>query len=120
MGDYYLTSEVSSVDLALVIHPLDLAGAILVSEAGNDLIDSEGEFAVEDRWPEVAVDIDVELAEARVNTVNNVLEILVDQHHGRTEDDEVHINGGDAIVEIGFLIHQHKQPLALGEPQAGW
>jgi hypothetical protein len=102
----------------LVVESKDGFGDILLAEFLDARIYGHSEFAVEDAWAVLAIDIDIVFAETGVDAIDYGFEILVDQHGGCAEDDEVEIEGGDGIVEVRFSEDEVEEALAFSEPEA--
>ena len=64
--------------------------------------------------------INVVFAEARVDAVDDVVEVFVDQHGSGAEDDEVEVEDREGVVEVGLGEDQADDPLDLGEPKGDW
>ena len=91
-------------------------GDVLDAELLDTGINGHGEFAIEDRRPVLAIDVDVVFPKAGVDAVDDVVEVFVDQHRGGAEDDKVVVEDADGIVEVGFSEDKIEQALAFGEP----
>ena len=61
---------------------------------------SESEFTVEDSRAILAVDVNVVFASTRIDAVDDIFIVLIDEHRRSAEDDEVEVVLGDAIIEV--------------------
>ena len=96
----------------IVIEFLDGFGAVLIFELTNHRHHGHSEFAVEDCRAVFVIDIDVIFAEAGIDAVDDVVEVLVDKNRGGAEDNKVVVESGNGIVEIDsekirYMIRSH-------------
>ncbi len=104
MGHDDFTSEVRARLRGLgIVEFAHGGGAVVVAELVDHGGNGHGVFAVEDARPIAAIDVDVVLTGAGVVAVDDVVEVLVDDHRRGAEDDEVVVELGDGVVEVGFL-----------------
>ena len=95
----------------------DRFGNVFLAELFNDGIDGHGEFAIEDVREVFAVDVDVVFAEAGVDAVNDVFVVFVNEHCASAEDDEIVVESGDGIVEVGLGEDEIQYPLHFSKPK---
>ena len=80
----------------------DLRRGVFIAEFIDGLANGVGEFAVEDDWSVFAIDVDVVFSEGRVDAVDYVVEVFVDERDRGAEDNEVEVEYRHRGVEVGF------------------
>ena len=61
--------------------------------------------------------VDVVFTEARIDEIDNVVEVFVAEDRGGAKDNKVIVERGDGIVEIGFGEDQIHDPLTFSKPK---
>jgi hypothetical protein len=64
------------------------------------LIDCKRELSEEDRWPVLTIIVKVILSKAGINAIDNIVEVLVNQHHSRAKDNKVEVDDCYGVVEV--------------------
>jgi hypothetical protein len=77
---------------------------ILKSPPLNDLLYGISELSVKhiDKI-KLGVNVSVKLSKAGIDAVDDIAEILVDDHRGGAEDNEVEVEDGEGLVEVRLL-----------------
>jgi hypothetical protein len=93
-----------------------ILGTVLFAELINDLLNVTDELAVKDAALETSREVNVKLAETRVIANDYVFVVLVNDHGGCAENDEVVVHNDHSVVEVGLLKNAIHALSALGKP----
>ena len=98
MSHNEFTSEVSPT--RIIIELTDGIRTVVVTKFVDDCRDGKSELTIEDSRTILAVNINIVLASTRIDTVDDIFIVLIDEHRRSAEDDEVEVVLGDAIIEV--------------------
>src|SRR5712664_1043775 len=89
---------------------------VLQTPSFHNLLHGISEFSIEHvNEIELCVDVGVELPEAGVDAIDDIAEVLVDDHRGGAEDDQVEIEDSKGLVEVRLLEDVEEDLLDLTE-----
>jgi hypothetical protein len=89
-------------------------GKVLHTELFRRLRNSVSKLPSKDARAKLTIVINIILAQARINASDDIVEVLVDEHGGGAEDDEVEIEDGEGVIEVGFSEDQTDDAFDLG------
>jgi hypothetical protein len=91
-------------------------GKVLHPEFFRSLRNSVSKLPSKDARAKLTIVINIILAQARIDASDDIVEVLVDEHRGCAKDDEVEVEDGEGVIEVGFSEDQADDAFDLSEP----